>query len=99
MTPIHPAKAVGTVGHTGYNTRHTSRTSHKTNTDPRDIRRNQIAKVWRVRAAEADTNGIRKSRLFHQFHAAKRRAIYWRDRGYVVTLELAEDVTFRQVWP
>lgn len=62
-------------------------------------KRNRTIHVWRVRAAHPQTGVVRKSQLFFQLHAAKRRGIRWRDSGYVVTLELAEDVTFRQVWP
>lgn len=62
-------------------------------------RRNQTIRVWRVRAADELTGEVRYSRLFQQFHAAKRRAVHWRDLGYVVTVELAEEATFRQVWP
>ena len=99
MTEKHPVTGVSNTGYAGYITRHTSRTSHKRNIGKRDIRRNQTARVWRVRAAEPETNVIRKSRLFHQLEAAKRHAIYWRDRGMVVTVEVAESCEFRQVWP
>lgn len=62
-------------------------------------KRNRTMNVWRVRAADPRTGIVRKSQLFHQLHAAKRRGIRWRDHGYVVTLELAEAVTFRPMWP
>lgn len=62
-------------------------------------RRNATTNVWRARAADIKTGEIRYSRLFQQLHAAKRRAALWRDLGYDVTLEVATETTFRQVWP
>jgi len=99
MTGKHPIERVSNTGYAGYNPLHTSHTSHKTDIDTRDIRRNETTNVWRIRAADSHTGEIRYSRLFQQLHAAKRRAVLWRDLGYVVTVEVAKEVTFRQVWP
>lgn len=99
MSGKYPIERVSNPGYAGYNPIHTSHTSHKTDIGTRDIRRNETTNVWRVRAIDRYTGEIRHSRLYQQLHSAKRRAVIWRDLGYDVTLELSEDVTFRQVWP
>lgn len=62
-------------------------------------RRNRTTNVWRVRAADSQTGEIRYSRLFQQLHAAKSRAVVWRDHGYDITIEVGASVEFAQVWP
>lgn len=62
------------------------------------IKRNDTARVWRVRALDPQTQIVKRTQLFHQLYAAKRRGLRWQRHGFDVTLELSR-TSFEQVWP